>query len=197
MNIGIIGAGNIGSTLGKKWSATGHTVHYGVRSPSNEKYADLHVYGKVVSIEEAVTFADVIVLAVPGTAVAEFIDEHSETLAGKLIVDATNNPRGAQMNGLSLLSQKVPAARLARAFSTLGWESIETPHRDDVQLDLFYCAQPSARADLEPLITTVGLRPVYVGDIDMADALDGMTRVWFALAFGQGMGRKITFKLLG
>jgi hypothetical protein len=32
--------------------------------------------------------------------------------------------------------------------------------------------------------------------VDTAAALDGMTRLWFALVFGQGYGRRIAFKLL-
>jgi predicted dinucleotide-binding enzyme len=37
MNISIIGAGNIGGTLGRKWAAAGHTVVFGVRDPQAEK----------------------------------------------------------------------------------------------------------------------------------------------------------------
>jgi 8-hydroxy-5-deazaflavin:NADPH oxidoreductase len=33
MNIAIIGAGNVGSTLGKAWAKKGHDILFGVRNP--------------------------------------------------------------------------------------------------------------------------------------------------------------------
>jgi predicted dinucleotide-binding enzyme len=33
MEIAVIGMGNIGGTLGRKWTEAGHEVVYGVRSP--------------------------------------------------------------------------------------------------------------------------------------------------------------------
>jgi len=33
VRIAVVGAGNIGRTLGTKWVAAGHEVVYGVRSP--------------------------------------------------------------------------------------------------------------------------------------------------------------------
>lgn len=84
-----------------------------------------------------------------------------------------------------------------RAFSTLGGENFANPYIDGTQIDLFYCGHADSRSISDDLITTIGLRPVYLGDLDAAPALDGMTRVWFALAFGQGKGRRIAFKLLG
>src|SRR6266487_4536147 len=35
MNIGIIGAGNVGGALGKRWTATGHNIKFGVREANN------------------------------------------------------------------------------------------------------------------------------------------------------------------
>ncbi len=48
----------------------------------------------------------------------------------------------------------------------------------------------------DQLIADIGLRPIYIGDLDLAAVLDGMTRMWFALALAQGRGRRIAFKLL-
>ncbi len=41
MNISIIGAGNVGSALGKSLAKAGHTLFYGVPTPDDSKYADL------------------------------------------------------------------------------------------------------------------------------------------------------------
>ena len=196
MKIAVIGAGNIGGVLGRKWAAAGHSVRFGVRNPADARYDPLHTSGVVGSVEEAISLGDVVVLAVPGAGVAEFAAAHGAALAGKTVIDATNNVRGAEMNSLAVLAAKAPGAQLGRAFSTIGWENYAEPHIGGETIDLFFCSQPAVRATLEVLIAAVGLHPIYIGGVEMAGLLDNMTRIWFALASGQNYGRRIAFKLL-
>jgi predicted dinucleotide-binding enzyme len=49
---------------------------------------------------------------------------------------------------------------------------------------------------VERLIADVGLRPVRLGGQDTVGVLDGVARLWFALALGQEMGRRVAFKVL-
>lgn len=181
MKISIIGAGNIGGTLGKKWADKSHNVTFGVRNPADPKHADITTIGAVTSIAKSLTGAEVILLSLPGSAVANFAAQFGASLNGKIVIDATNNPG---------------APDFVRAFSTLGGENFATPKIDNTQIDLFYCGHAASRAISDQLIADVGLRPVYVGDLNAVDLVDGMTRLWFALAFGQGKGRRIAFKLL-
>jgi hypothetical protein len=58
----------------------------------------------------------------------------------------------------------------------------------EAHIDLFIYAPPVARNVIEPPIGAICLRLVYLGDLDTAPALDGMTRIWFAQAFGQNCG---------
>jgi 8-hydroxy-5-deazaflavin:NADPH oxidoreductase len=196
MNIAIIGAGNVGGSLGKKWTAAGNTVTFGVRNPADPKHIHLVEFGRLASISDALTGAEVALLSLPGGAVSEFAAEYGANLGGKIVIDATNNPRSPVMNNLEALKTHAPQAVLVRAFSTLGWENFANPKIGGVQVDLFYCGRAPARPAVEQLIGEVGLRPVYLGDLDVASALDGMTRVWFALTFTQGRSRRIAFKLL-
>ena len=55
MKIGIIGAGNVGSTLGRRWAEGGHDILYGVRNPADEKYESLRGHAKMVSTKEPAT----------------------------------------------------------------------------------------------------------------------------------------------
>lgn len=195
MKIGIIGAGNIGATLGQKWAAAGYTVAYGVRAPADAKHAALTASGAVVEIAAAVAQADVLVLSLPGQAVAQFAADMGAALNGKVVIDATNNVGAPVLNNLAALAAAAPGAQLVRAFSTLGWENFAAPTLNGEQVDLFYCGDAGARDTADALIGAVGLRPVYVGGVDAAGVVDGMTRLWFALAFQQGYGRRIAFKL--
>jgi len=196
MKIGIIGAGNIGSTLGRKWADAGHIIEFGVRDPAGAKYDDLHGVGAVVTVGEAADFGEAVLLALPGSAVSTFAVEHGRLLVGKILIDATNNMRAPEMNSLAILGEKVPEALLVRAFNALGWENFAEPEIAGTQIDLFFCGAPSARPAAERLISDVGMRPVYIGDIDTVATLDSMTRLWFALAIGQGYGRRTAFKML-
>ena len=54
MRIAVIGAGNVGGSLGRRWAERGHDVRFGVRQPSEK--------GEV-GIAEAVRGVDVVVLA--------------------------------------------------------------------------------------------------------------------------------------
>lgn len=196
MKIAIIGAGNIGGTLGKKWVGAGHAVCFGVRTPADEKFDDVRPMGPVVAIAEALAGAEVILLSLPGAAVTEFVAQFGASLAGKLVIDATNNVGRPELNNLAALKAGAPGAQLARAFSTLGWENFADPQIAGTPLDLFYCAEAAARPVTEQLIEAVGLCPVCLGDLDAVGLVDGLTRVWFTLVFGQGRSRRLGLKLL-
>lgn len=200
MKLGLVGAGNIGGTLGKKWAVKNHEVFFGVRNPQKETLVSemQSVDGniKLGLAADAIAASEVIVFAVPGASVEQLVSENAESLAGKIVIDASNNMRGDSRNSLSYIAQKVPTARLFRAFSSLGWENFENPEFAGVKADLFYCGDEDARATVEALIFDIGLEPVYLGGTDQAGLVEGMTDMWFTLALRQKMGRRIAFKLL-
>jgi hypothetical protein len=196
MKIAIIGAGNIGYTLGKKWARAGYSITYGVRDPENAKYSHLLDSGAVETIQTAIEPAKIVLLAIPGDAVEEFAEDYKDSLEGKLIIDATNNIHGRPMNNLEVLYQKTQNAQLIRAFSTLGWENFENPQINGQQVDLFFCGHNGARALAEKLIADIGLRPIYLGPMEKAELVDGLTKVWFELVFELGYKRRTMFKLV-
>ncbi len=201
MKIAVLGAGNIGATLGGKWARAGHTVIFGARDPHSAKTVDALKNTGLSSadtIANAIAASEAVVLAVPAAAVEALAQEHAAALDGKILIDTTNKVGAADMSAVGVLTAHAPGAKVFRAFSTLGWENFADPLIDGTQADLFYCGpdEQPARGQVEDLIADVGLRPVYVGGLDQVPALDGMTRGWFALAFGQQKGRRLAFKLL-
>jgi predicted dinucleotide-binding enzyme len=186
MRIAVIGAGNIGRTLGGKWTTAGHQVVYGVRSPGAPGTA---------AIADAVASAEVVVLAVPGAAAKNVLATLGTALAGKVVIDATNDVQGTgTLHALEALSD---GAHPVRAFNTLGWENFADPVFDGVVADLFYAAEEGhAKEVAERLIADVGLRPVWLGGVDAFDLVDSLTQLWFTLAFQRKLGRRLAFKLL-
>ena len=201
MKIGVLGAGIIGRTIGKKWAAAGHELVFGVRDTGK---ADLQSFldeiegeGSIGSTAAAIDHGEVILVAIPGRAVKEMGAAFAAGLDGKLLIDATNNIGGPVLNSVAELAAHAPAARIFRAFNTLGWENFEEPRLAGEQIDLFFCGPDGDdRLLVEQLIADVGLRPVYVGDHGQLTAVDNITRLWFALAMDQGRGRRLAFKVL-
>ncbi|MBP6471585.1 MAG: NAD(P)-binding domain-containing protein [Chloroflexi bacterium] len=202
MKISVLGAGNIGGTLGGKWAAAGHEVVFGVRDPQAEKVQLLLAKAgngaTAVPVPAAAAGADVVVFAVPGGAMGETAVALGSKLNGKILVDTANLVGQTPMNSLSLLRQAAPASPLFRAFSNLGWENFADPVIDGVQVDLFYCGDGGdGQTAVHTLIADIGLRPVYLGGVDQADLVDSLTRLWFVLALQRGYGRHLAFKLMG
>jgi len=201
-HVGIIGAGNIGRTLGTAWLRAGYTVTFGVRDPAadsaQQTRAQLGDAARVVGIPDALAAASVVVLALPGAAVDEFLAEHGATLSGRIVVDAANRAFGSvgPMNSVATIRAYADAAGIVRAFNSIGWEDMADPHFDGMTADLQYCADPAAQAAAEELIAALGLRPVLVGDLDQVHLVDALTGLWAALAYGQRRGRNLAFKVL-
>jgi 8-hydroxy-5-deazaflavin:NADPH oxidoreductase len=192
MDVAVIGTGHIGGVLGRSFARAGHGVTFGSRTPDDASvtgYSGAHV----TDIASALRGAEVVVLAVPGTAVADIVRRYSDTLDGKLIVDATNNLSGrGPVHSRDIVKAAVPEARYARAFNSLGFENFENPFFGRTRADLFCSCEEADRSRLDQLVDAVGLRPIDVGG--ELDVIDGVARLWFALA--RTRGRHLAFKVL-
>lgn len=203
LTIAVLGAGHIGRTLGKKWSAAGHEVRFSVTDPTGEnaqllrKETDNHAV--IGTIEEVLREnPDVVLIALPGGAVEMVAQTYAAQLNGRIIIDAANRMGEDSMHNLAHFQQHAPEAQLYRAFNSLGWENFAEPNFNGIQADLFYCGpEGDARTNVERLISDVGLRPIYLGGNAQMGLLDSIASLWFTLAFGQKKGRHLAFKVLG
>lgn len=194
MEIAVVGTGRIGGTLGRAFAAAGHQVTFGSRRPEADTVVG-DVSARVTSIGDACGSAQVVLVTVPGDAVEEFVATHRDRLAGKLVLDATNRI-GAPVAHSASIYADLSDVRYARVFNSLGVENLADPEFDGIPADMFFSAPDDAdRKTVEELIRAVGLRPVYVGD-GQADVVDGVLRLWFALAIGQRRGRHLAFRML-
>ena len=200
--IAVLGAGNIGATLGRKWLNAGHTVSFGVQNLTGEKAtalrAELGDKATIGSTTEALSAGDIILVAVPGRAVDELVKTYASQIDGKLVIDAANKlGSGGPANSLATFQAQTPKARVFRVFNSLGWENFANPIFNGVQADHFYCGPDGEdRAIVEQLIRDIGLNPIRVGDLSQIEAVDGVLRLWVALAMGPGKNRHLGFKVL-
>jgi predicted dinucleotide-binding enzyme len=197
--IAVLGAGNIGATLARKWAAAGHQVTLASRNPNAPALRELAagIGATTATHADAVRDAEVVLVALPGDAVAAVAAALGAALDGKVVIDATNNLGAPELNGITAITSHAPHAVCARAFNSLGWENFADPDFDGTQADLLWCGPDGAPGALvERLIADVGLRPVRVGDLDQLPTVDMLANLWFALALGQGRGRHLAFKVL-
>ena len=202
IKIVVLGAGNIGGTLGRKWVEAGHQVVFGVNNPNSEKAgklrSDLGDRAVIHTTAEALaTNPDVVVLAIPGPAMNGTIEQYAQQLDGKIIIDTANKMGSNTHNSFAALQQYAPHSPIYRAFNSLGWENFANPLFDGTPADLFFCGTDGTpRATVEQLISDTGLRPVYLGGVEQVGVIDSLLGLWFALAVGQGKGRQLAFKML-
>jgi 8-hydroxy-5-deazaflavin:NADPH oxidoreductase len=194
--VAIIGAGNVGRALGAAWITSGHQVTFGSRTPSA---ADVPSGAAVREPVPAVRDADVVVYALPGAAMAEVLEAHGPVLVDRIVIDTTNNmaagQAGADLSAIRYLPQGVAGFR---TFNSVGWENMADPLVAGERADMCYAGPDGpGRPIVGQLIADVGFRPVYVGATPQAlAAVDGLAALWFALALGRGLGRRLAFRVL-
>jgi 8-hydroxy-5-deazaflavin:NADPH oxidoreductase len=212
--IAILGAGDVGSALGRKWAEAGHTVAYGVRDASSTRAEklrqDLGDRVRIGSLADALADSEVALLAVTGSAVAELAATHAAHLADKIVIDATNQRVKGQaeatgewgekntLNSHAVLAAHAAGARYYRAFNSYSWEIFAEPVFDGVAADLFYCGpEGDSLLVVEQLIADIGLNPVRLGGLEQLETADNMLALWAAMAMFQGKGRdKTALKML-
>jgi 8-hydroxy-5-deazaflavin:NADPH oxidoreductase len=182
--VAIIGTGNIGGRIAANLAAGGQDFLLAGRDTgaTQKIAADLDGHAEVVSVDEAVERAGVLVLAVWLNAFEQLIAQYGERLAGKVIIDPTN-PVGPDDNGgykkvigeqessgQILAGLLPPGARLVKAFGTLSAPSLTAAARQQPdRAVLFYAADDDAAGDLAAgLIQAAGFDPVRVGGLDQS-----------------------------
>src|SRR6516164_4825065 len=182
--VAIIGTGNVGSALAANFAAGGQDFLLAGRDQEGaDKLASgLGGHAEVVSIDEAVDRAGVLVFAVWLDAFEQLIAQYGERLAGKVIVDPTNpvgpdgeggyrKVIGEQESSGQILAGLLPAgARLVKAFGTLSAPTLSSSARREPERAVqFYAADDDAAGDLvADLIRADGYEPVRVGGLDQS-----------------------------
>lgn len=188
MNIGIIGSGNIGGGLGRRWEASGHAIQYGGREPG--------------SVAAAASFGDVVVIATPWAAVAGVL-EQAGPMEGKVLIDATNpikwedGPVHAIDGSAAAFIAERTQAKVVKAFNTLGAEHLANPVIAGVTADLFIAGDDdAAKQTATDLGKQLGFNVIDLGPLRNARVVEYIAIAWIHLAMKGGMGRSIAFKVL-
>ncbi len=193
-SISIIGIGNMARAIGALAVAGGNSVEVIGRDQS--KAADLakELGGSATTGEfGAVPAGDIVIVSVLYANVVPVVARYGDALAGKVVVDISN-PFNPAADGLAIpedtsVAQEVAKAAPAstgvvKAFNTIFGVVLAQGR----PLDVFLAGDDArAKAAVGEFIESLGLRPLDVGDLNMAHWLEGTGLVMMGLA-RHGMG---------
>jgi len=204
MKIGILGAGRIGGALGKLWGAGGHDIMFGVRNPQSSEVKTLldsiGAKARAGAMAEVAAFGEVVLLAVPGGAAQEVI-EQVDDWHGKILIDATNRMGpllpGSSPSAAEDIAAWAIGAKVVKAFNSTGVGNLVNPHFGSQRADAYVCGDDeAAKAIVTELAQTIGFEVVDAGPLSNAGLLESLAKLWVQLAYSQGLGPDIAFKLL-
>lgn len=205
MRIAVVGAGKVGTAVGKGWAAAGHQVRYGVRQPGDAKYASLG-RDNLALPADAASWAEVVVLTTPWNVTIDTVRSLGN-LAGKIVLDCTN-PLTMGSDGLGLAfghstsagEQVAEAAGGAAVFKTLnqtGADNMASAKEFSPAPVMFAAGDDAARKPVVlSLLRDLGFEAVDGGPLRNARLLEAYAMLWIDQAMKRGRGRNFAFALV-
>ena len=200
MNIGILGTGLVGNTLGTKLAALGHDVKMGARSATNEKAAAwVKQAGKRASqgtFAEAAAFGEVLLNCTSGMVSLDALRQAGPAnLDGKVLIDVANPldfskgmpPRLSVCNDDSLgeqIQRAFPRTRVVKALNTLTAALMAEPAAlEGGDHDLFICGNDAkAKGTVREILQSFGWKNIHdLGDITTARGTEMFLALWIRL----------------
>lgn len=202
--IAIIGSGNVGGALAKKWIAAGNTVLIGARTPLSEKNIQLASEigeDRFTSVALAVKQSDIVLISTPATSTVEVVQSLGDT-TGKIIIDAMNIVMGRGPQGYKHTTDAILAhtqtTDVVKCFNTTGYNNLLNPTYGTTALDMFVAGDSEkGKSAAIQLAKDAGFADCYdIGGNDKFELMEQFALFWINLALFQGQGREIGFKLL-
>jgi predicted dinucleotide-binding enzyme len=180
MKIGVIGSGHIGANAARLFVAAGHEV-----AISNSRGADtlrdlvkeLGPNARAVTAEEAASFGDVVLVAIP---FGKYTSLPAEELRGRIVIDANNYypdrdghyeelDRGRTTSS-EMLAAHLGGARVVKAFNTIWFEHLKKQGKKSAPLEsrraIFIAGDDGeAKGIVSKLIEEIGFGAVDTGSL--------------------------------
>ena len=180
LKIGIVGSGRIGGTLGELWLKAGHEVMFSSLDLAHDQALASRLGGRARAgtSREAAAFGEVLLVAVPYSALPSVGRDLGNLLKGKVVLDACNPiitrdgdiATWARDKGAGLASAELlPGARLVRAFNAIGYSRLPAiAQRQGARVGMPMAGDDAnAIAVASRLVRDVGFEPVVVGPLAM------------------------------
>ena len=175
MNIGIVGSGDIGSTLGRVWARKGHKILFSFSHDQQklERLAEECGNGaRAVTPYEAVSLSEIVLFSPPWMQIEE-AHKQIGRFDGETVIDTTNPYIDEQMNveqfpentsSSEEVARKLEGAKVIKAFNTLRDETLR--EKTGQGLVIFYAGDyPLMKKKVAQLIEDAGFVPYDVGSL--------------------------------
>ena len=190
---GVLGSGNVAQTLAKGLKKHGYDVR--IASRSEGKLADFSQASGIAAgtFAEVAAWADVIVLAVKGTAAESALRQAgAANVRGKIVIDTTNPlSDDAPVDGvlsfftgpneslMERLQAAFPDARFVKAFNSVGNALMVNPSLPGGRPTMFYCGNDAdAKKNVARLLEQFGWEPADMGRAAGARAIEPLCQLW-------------------
>ena len=207
MRIAVLGTGDVGSTLGKRWAEKGHQIIFGSRKPGSSEVrkllAEAGPNAKATGYPKAVATADINVLATPWEAAQSLLESIGDW-TGRILIDCANPITadlqlavGTTTSAAEQIAGWAQGAYVVKAFNTTGWNNMADPIYQSERITMFICGDDArAKEIVTGLAEDLGFEVVDAGALTVARFLEPLAMLWVHLAVVQNLGRDIAFKLL-
>lgn len=199
MRIAVLGSGLVGQTLAAGFLRHGHETMVGTREPGKlTEWQKTHSAAKLGSLSDAAAFAEVVVLAVKGSASAQALRSAGQSnLAGKVVIDATNPISDSppdhgvlsfftKMNDslMEQLQREFAKARLVKAFNSVGNARFVNPSYAAGRPTMFICGNDeTAKKVVSGILDQFGWETADMGGAEAARAIEPLCMLWCILGF--------------
>ncbi len=193
MKIGILGSGDVAKALARGFLKHGHDVTLGTRTSSKlAEWIVKNPKGRVASFADAARFADLVVLAVKGTAAQDVLRlAGPANFAGKPVIDVTNPIADAPpVNGvqkfytsldesqMERLQREFPDARFVKAFNSVGNALMVNPQLKG-KPTMFICGNDdAAKQVVVAILDQFGWEIADMGKVEAARAIEPLCMLW-------------------
>jgi 8-hydroxy-5-deazaflavin:NADPH oxidoreductase len=177
MKFGIMGTGEVGSTIARGLQRLGHDVVLGSRSPGGEKHGL-----PVRSHKDAAAFGEIIVNAVHGEDALQLFQGCA--LTGKILIDignyqsAISEPLARTLG--ETLQQAFPEARVVKTLNYISAHLMIDPASLGGPLTVFVAGNDAeARDTVKSLLTAWGWQDIVdLGDLSAARSMENLASLW-------------------
>jgi predicted dinucleotide-binding enzyme len=186
MRIGVLGAGQVGQALAEGWARHGHETRLANRSgDAGGTYA------------EVADWAELVFLAVLGTAAVDVVTGVADSLAGKVLVDATNPldfssgraelfVRGDDSLG-EQVQRAVPQVRVVKAYNTVNNALMVDPDLPGGPPTMMLAGDDAAaKATVADLLQSTGWEAADLGGIECSRELEQLCMTWVRIGVQTG-----------
>ena len=194
MKVGVLGSGDVAKVLATGFLKHGHDVMMGTRSAGKlSEWETKNPTGRVGSFDDAAKFADLVVLAVKGSAAVDALRAAGEAnLTGKPVIDATNPiadapPRNGVLSFFSsldeslmeILQREFPDARFVKAFNSVGNARMVNPQFKGGKPTMFICGNDEgAKKAATEILDQFGWETADMGKVEAARAIEPLCMLW-------------------